>query len=186
MSRSDQAEFSAWLREREVMLTKAARAICFDIQNAEDVMQEALADVYVRWRKIRDHENLEAYVIRVMVSKHADLRRKYARRKAENEVSIELVASLLKTADNAELVAERLLVQAALKNLTAAQRSVLFLIYEYGMSIKETAKVLGIPSGTAASHLARGRSAVADYIQFVPGLGSGRRVEIEGVGALDE
>ena len=56
-----------------------------------------------------------------MVSKHADIRRKYARRKAENEVSLELVATLLQTCDDAESVSERLLVQAALKSLTDVQ-----------------------------------------------------------------
>lgn len=109
------------------------------MQNAEDVLQEALADIFPRWRKLKEHENLEAYVIRVMVSKHADIRRKYARRKAEHEVSLELVATLLQTSDNSENVSERLLVQAALKSLTAAQRAVLLLIYEYGYSIKDAA-----------------------------------------------
>ena len=175
MARGDQEEFSNWVRERERSLIRAARAVCFDVQNAEDVLQEALADIYPRWSKLKDHENLEAYVIRVMVSKHADIRRKYARKKAENEVSLELVATLLQTSDNAENVSERLLVQAALKSLTAAQRAVLLLIYEYGYSIKEAANKLGIPAGTAASHLARGRSSVSEYVQFAPAINSSKQ-----------
>ncbi len=113
-----------------------------------------------------------------MVSKHADIRRKYARRKAENEVSLELVAMLLQTSDNSENVSERLLVQAALKSLSAAQRAVLLLIYEYGYSIKEAASKLGIPAGTAASHLARGRSAVSEYVQFSPTIANSQRKSI--------
>ena len=158
MARRDEEEFTAWVQEKERELIRAARAICFDVQNAEDVLQEALADIFPRWKKLKEHENLEAYVIRVMVSKHADIRRKYARRKAENEVSLELVATLLQTSDNSENVSERLLVQAALKSLTAAQRAVLLLIYEYGYSIKEAASKLGIPAGTAASHFEFGLS----------------------------
>ena len=102
MARRDEEEFTAWVQEKERELIRAARAICFDVQNAEDVLQEALADIFPRWKKLKEHENLEAYVIRVMVSKHADIRRKYARRKAENEVSLELVATLLQTSDNSE------------------------------------------------------------------------------------
>jgi RNA polymerase sigma factor (sigma-70 family) len=175
MARKDEEEFTTWVQEKERELIRAARAICFDVQNAEDVLQEALADIFPRWRKLKEHENLEAYVIRVMVSKHADIRRKYARRKAENEVSLELVATLLQTSDNSENVSERLLVQAALKSLTAAQRAVLLLIYEYGYSIKEAASKLGIPAGTAASHLARGRSAVGEYVQFSPAISNTQR-----------
>jgi RNA polymerase sigma factor (sigma-70 family) len=179
MGRETQEEFSRWVHDRQHILIKAARSICFDIQNAEDVLQEALADIYPKWNRLKNHENLEAYVIRVMVSKHIDLRRKYDRKKAENEVSLELVATLLETSDGTEDVAERLLVQAAIKSLSAAQRAVLLLVYEYGYSIKDAANHLGIPAGTAASHLARGRSAVGEYVQFVPGLDSPRQVALE-------
>ena len=90
MARGDQEEFSNWVRERERSLIRAARAVCFDVQNAEDVLQEALADIYPRWSKLKDHENLEAYVIRVMVSKHADIRRKYARKKRRMKFHLSL------------------------------------------------------------------------------------------------
>jgi len=162
------AEFTAWLSEHEIALTHAARAICFDIQNAPDILQEALADVFQRWNKIKDHDNLEAYTIRVMISKHADLRRKYARKKSENEISLELVAAVLQLADSTENIAERLLVRAGIAALSPAQRAVLLMHYEYGYSLKEIATLLNIPPGTAASHLARGRSAVSEYIQFSP------------------
>ena len=76
-----QSEFTLWLSHRQRMLIKTARAICFDSQNAEDVLQETLIDVYQKWEKIRSHENPEAYVIRVMISKHVDLRRKWARKR---------------------------------------------------------------------------------------------------------
>jgi len=62
------------------------------------------------------------------------------------------------------------LVQAALKSLSAAQRAVLVLIYEHGMVLREVAEVLQIPIGTAASHLARGKAAVAAYVELVPEL----------------
>lgn len=168
MSKQDQVEFTIWLQERQTQLLRAARAICFDTQNAEDVMQDALADVYTRWNKIKDHENLEAYVIRVMVSKHVDLRRKWARKRDERETTFDLAESVLEIADQSEDVVQRLLVQAALKSLSAVQRAVLLLIYDHGLVLREVAEVLEIPMGTAASHLARGKAAVAAYLGLVP------------------
>lgn len=165
-----QAEFTLWLSHRQRMLMKTARAICFDSQNAEDVLQETLIDVYQKWEKIRTHENPEAYVIRVMISKHVDLRRKWARKRQEKETTLDLPQEILQIADQSDDVLQRLLVQSALKSLTPMQRAVLVLTYEYGFLLREVAQVLEIPLGTAASHLARGKAAVAAHVELIPAL----------------
>jgi RNA polymerase sigma factor (sigma-70 family) len=170
MSHQNQVEFTVWLRENQKAFLKAAKVICFDTQNAEDVLQEALTDVYKRWSKIREHENPEAYLMRVMVSKHADMRRKWLRKQQELETSWDLAENIRDIADQTDDVTQRLLVQAALKSLSAVQRAVLVLIYEHGMVLREVSDVLQIPMGTAASHLARGKAAVAAYIDLVPEL----------------
>jgi RNA polymerase sigma factor (sigma-70 family) len=178
MGSRDQVEFTLWLREKQSAFLRAARVICFDTQNAEDVLQEALADVYKRWAKIREHDNPDAYLMRVMVSKHADMRRKWLRKQQEKETSWELAENIRDIADQTDDVTQRLLVQAALKTLSAAQRAVLVLIYEHGMVLREVADVLQIPMGTAASHLARGKAAVAAYIELVPELEKSAKKEI--------
>ena len=180
MNSRDQVEFTLWLREKQSAFLRAARVICFDTQNAEDVLQEALADVYKRWSKIREHENPDAYLMRVMVSKHADMRRKWLRKQQERETSWDLAENIRDIADQTDDVTQRLLVQAALKTLSAAQRAVLVLIYEHGMVLREVAEVLEIPMGTAASHLARGKAAVAAYIELVPELEKSAKKEISG------
>jgi RNA polymerase sigma factor (sigma-70 family) len=180
VSRNNEIEFTLWLRENQKAFLKAAKVICFDTQNAEDVLQEALADVYRRWSKIRDHENPEAYLMRVMVSKHADMRRKWLRRQQEKETSWDLAENIRDIVDQTDDVTQRLLVQAALKTLSAAQRAVLVLVYEHGMVLREVAEVLQIPTGTAASHLARGKAAVAAYIELVPELEKSAKRELTG------
>lgn len=149
--------------------------ICFDAQNAEDVLQEALADVYQRWNKLKDHENPEAYLMRVMVSKHADMRRKWGRKQQEKETSWELAENIRSIADESDNIAERLLIQSALKSLSGMQRAVLVLVYEYGMVLREVATVLELPIGTVASHLARGKAAVAAFVELVPELENSNR-----------
>jgi RNA polymerase sigma factor (sigma-70 family) len=178
MSQQDQVEFTLWLRENQKAFLRAAKVICFDTQNAEDVLQEALADVFKRWSKIREHENPEAYLMRVLVSKHADMRRKWLRRQQEKETSWNLAENIRDLVDQTDDVTQRLLVQAALKSLSAAQRAVLVLIYEHGMVLREVADVLQIPMGTAASHLARGKAAVAAYVELVPELEKSAKKEL--------
>ena len=75
MSSKWDAEFTQWLTEREVKFFRAAQRIAYDKQNAEDVFQEAMLDIYKRWSKVRNHPNLEGYAINVIFSKHVDLRR---------------------------------------------------------------------------------------------------------------
>jgi RNA polymerase sigma factor (sigma-70 family) len=178
VSSQDEIEFTLWLRDNQKAFLRAAKVICFDTQNAEDVLQEALTDVYMRWSKLRNHENPEAYLMRVMVSKHADMRRKWLRRQQEKETQWELAENIRDLVDQTEDVTQRLLVQAALKTLTAAQRAVLVLVYEHGMVLREVAEVLQIPTGTAASHLARGKAAVAAYVELVPELEKSSRKEL--------
>ena len=170
MSKNSQIEFSNWLRERQSMLVRAARSICFDTQFADDVLQEALMDIYKHWEKIKAHENLDAYAIRVLVSKHADMRRKWLRKRAEKEVELAYAENLIALTDEGDDVAERLLVQSALKSLSSMQRAVLVLHYQYGLALNEIAKALEIPPGTAASHLARGRATVAVNVEWLPAI----------------
>ncbi|MEN9325499.1 MAG: hypothetical protein RL414_1253 [Actinomycetota bacterium] len=186
MSHQDQVEFTLWLRENQKAFLKAAKVICFDTQNAEDVLQEALADVYKRWKKIREHENPEAYLMRVLVSKHVDMRRKWLRKQEEKETSWDLAENIRDLVDQTEDVTQRLLVQAALKSLSSIQRAVLVLMYEHGMVLREVAEVLQIPMGTAASHLARGKAAVAAYIELVPELEKSSTKELSGVDNVHE
>ena len=186
MSHQDQIEFTLWLRENQKAFLKAAKVICFDTQNAEDVLQEALADVYKRWKKIREHENPEAYLMRVLVSKHADMRRKWLRKQEEKETTWDLAENIRDLVDQTEDVTQRLLVQAALKSLSAIQRAVLVLMYEHGMVLREVSEVLQIPIGTAASHLARGKAAVAAYIELVPELEKSSTKELTGVNTVRE
>ena len=178
MSQQNQVEFTLWLRENQKAFLRAAKVICFDTQNAEDVLQEALTDDYKRWNTIRSHDNPEAYLMRVMVSKHADMRRKWLRRQQEKETSWDLAENIRDLVDQTDDVTQRLLVQAALKSLSAAQRAVLVLIYEHGMVLREVADVLQIPMGTAASHLARGKAAVAAYVELVPELEKSAKKEL--------
>ena len=120
-----------------------------------------------------------------MMSKHADLRRKWARRQTESETTLEMADFFLESIDNSDAVAESLLVQAALKSLTAPQRAVLLLAYNYGYLLREIAEILDMQQGTVASHLARGKAAVAQYVESVPALGNRSRGQIQNSSAKD-
>ena len=167
------------------MLIRAARSICFDVQFADDVLQDALMDIYKHWEKIKAHENLDAYAIRVLVSKHTDMRRKWLRKRSEQEVELAYADNLIALSDEGDDVAERLLVQSALKSLSTMQRAVLVLHYQYDLQLNEIAKALEIPAGTAASHLARGRATVAVNVEWLPAIVKSEKKAISGKKILE-
>ena len=170
MKKANKEEFSAWLDSRQVMLIAAARGICIDTQIAEDVLQEALTDVWKRWEKIKDHENLEAYVTRVMISKHSDMRRQWNRKSQESQVELDQAASLTYIGEDSDSVLASMMIQQALKALTPMQRAVMLLHYEYGYTLRDIAVVLKIPSGTVASHLARGKATIVERAEILPAI----------------
>ena len=135
---------------------------------------------------MRDHDNPEAYVMRVMVSRHADMRRKWLRKQEERETSWDLVESIRAIGDKSDEVAERLLVQSAIKSLTAIQRAVLVLFFEHGLPLREIAVVLEIPLGTVASHLARAKAAVAAHLELVGELERTTKKELAPPGSAFE
>ena len=121
-----------------------------------------------------------------MISKHADMRRKWLRKRGESEVELGIADDLEVIGDVSESVAQSILVQSALKSLTPMQRAVLVLHYEYGLAIREVAHALEIPPGTVASHLARGRVAAAAYIELMPSLLVTARKELDSTDSLHE
>ena len=164
---SSQTEFTVWMRENSQTLMKAARAIAWHEVNADDIFQEALADVYSKWGKLKDHPNLVAYCIAAMRNKHIDLRRKWERKRDDHESDLlSMTNMLLQTLDDSDRVAERLLIQSALASLTPSQRTVLFMHEVEGYALREIAEILEMPQGTAASHLNRGKLAVSSFIKL--------------------
>ena len=168
MSREKDAEFTSWLNKRQKMFIKIARGICFDAQIAEDILQEAMADIYTRWDKIKTHDNLDAYAIRVMISKHADSRRKIRRSRHDRDLPLESAVEIATIASNQEELVDVLMVKNAIKSLSPEQRVVLQMHYEFGFVLREISEILEIPFGTVASHLARGKASVATYLNFLP------------------
>jgi hypothetical protein len=54
------------------------------------------------------------------------------------------------------------------------------------MVLREVSEILQIPIGTAASHLARGKAAVAAYIELVPELEKSSTKELSGFSSIHE
>lgn len=146
------AEFTDFVTARSRALLRVAYLITGRREEAEDLVQTALAKTYVVWPRIRAHEAVESYVRTCMVREHLSLvrRQRLAR----------TIARGVTPAPDADLpqssVDNRLVLWAALKNLPPRQRAIVVLRHYEDLSEKETAAIVGCAVGTVKSQASRG------------------------------
>ena len=142
------AAFTAFVRDRGAALSRTAFFLAGDRHLAEDLVQNALADTYVRWDSIVDPA---AYARSALVSANAA----WWRRRSASEVPVHATPDSPRPDDTAA-VAERAPVVEALRQLPARQRTALVLRYYDDLSEADTAKAMGCTVGSVKRHTARG------------------------------
>ena len=147
---SDEASFTAWAQDRQLALLRTAILLTGDRHRAEDLVQEALAKVAVRWRRLHAG-NPEAYARQVIVRDNISWWRKHQR-----EVVLEIHDDVRREPDPTPAVDRRLSLDRALAALTPRQRAVIVLRFYEDLSERDTAETLGVAGGTVKSqtHLA--------------------------------
>jgi RNA polymerase sigma-70 factor (ECF subfamily) len=131
-----------------------------DLEDAEDVVQEALIRAAVRWPRLRDYDAPEAWVRRVAMNLASDRLRRARRRMA--------AVSRLRTGQAPAAELEELALAQALRALPLPQRKVVVLHHLLDLPVDEVAAELGVPVGTVKSRLARARAALATLLTHEP------------------
>ncbi|WP_449062264.1 SigE family RNA polymerase sigma factor [Planomonospora algeriensis] len=142
-------EFREYVVARGPALLRAARQVTGNPNDAEDLLQAALAKTYMAWDRIEDRAALDGYVRRAMVNINISW---WRRRKLE-EYPSEEVPEPVATGVQRHLP-ER--VEQALDGLPARMRAAIVLRYYEDMTEPEIAKALGVSVGTVKSTVSRG------------------------------
>jgi len=159
-------EFAAYVAQRRADLFRAAWLLSGDPHRAEDVVQSALARLYVAWPRVRRADSVDAYVRRALVNAHLDEGRRPWRREAAAS------DGLPERAVVDPPVEERDALWSALRAPPPGQRQVVVLRHWWGLSVEETAADLGVSTGTVKSQtsaaLAALRTALAEDLTKEP------------------
>jgi len=70
------AEFSAYMAARQPSLLRTAYLLTGDRHTAEDLVQTALAKLYLSWDKVQQREHVDGYVRRILVNENNSLWRR--------------------------------------------------------------------------------------------------------------
>jgi len=147
--------FDAFARAQAARLHRAAWLLCGERTQAEDLVQETLAKVYVRMhRRLGPRlDNPAAYAHTVLARTYISARR---RRSSTETPYADLPGLEVEgTPDHAEATDLRLALNEALAGLTPVDRAVVVLRHLEDLSVEEVATTLGLSPGAVRNRSMR-------------------------------
>jgi RNA polymerase sigma-70 factor (sigma-E family) len=153
------AEYATCFAAHGPRLTRIALLLTGDVHQADDVVAEAFARAWPRWRR-GGIENEGAYLTRAVVNEVTSAGRRIARA-ARLDGRLQATAHTAATATggvtgpSVDRESERIAMLAALRALPGRQRAVVVLRFYGDLTEAQTAELLGMRIGTVKSQTAR-------------------------------
>ncbi|BAL88621.1 putative RNA polymerase ECF-subfamily sigma factor [Actinoplanes missouriensis 431] len=143
-------EYVEYVTARVPVLRRLAYVLTGDGHRADDLVQQTITTLYLKWQRARAADNLDAYVRTMLIRGYVD-----EKRLAWSKVR--LFRHLPEPEPVEETGAEdRQILRAALRRVPRQQRAVLVLRFFYDLPVDEVAGILGCTAGTVKSHTSRG------------------------------
>ncbi len=159
-TRNTALDFEEYVRSRQESLLRSARRLVPDPVDAQDLVQTALCRTFPRWELIADKGLADAYMRRVMIN----TRTEWWRSRRLEEVPTEHLPDA-SVDDGTERHADRAMLLGALAVLAPKQRQVVVLRHWEQMTTEETARVLGMSTGTVKSTLHRALARLREELE---------------------
>lgn len=145
-----EAEFTDFYERHAARIVRTVALVVRDAALAEDAVAEAFARAWARWSQVSTADRPDAWVTRVAINEcHSRFRRRRVERRKAHAVAQpdEALGPEPPASDLWQAVAR----------LPEQERTLIALRYIADLRQAEIAEVMGIPTGTVASGLNRGR-----------------------------
>jgi RNA polymerase sigma-70 factor, ECF subfamily len=143
------------------------RVLAFHLLGDPDQTDDALQDVYIKaFRALPDFagtSSLSTWLTRITYTTCISHIR--SRRRLVPVPDLEPEPSLPDGPDPTDDLSDRRLVRDALRRLPPEQRAVVVLVGVQGLDYRQTAEILGVPSGTIASRLSTARRVLRNELR---------------------
>jgi RNA polymerase sigma-70 factor, ECF subfamily len=138
------------------------RKLTGNLADGDDLYHDALLAAWRKFDSLRSHDSFKPWLYRIIVNQFKGRQRGIWRRlfKPLSEQETEVLPIF----DPTSRLAARILVQKALKRLSADDRALIILFEIEGWTISELANLNGKPEGTIKSRLSRIRTAMRNMI----------------------
>jgi RNA polymerase sigma-70 factor (ECF subfamily) len=156
------------VHHRMVKILPRLRRFVYSLSGGADSSDDLIQETYVRALAHLDQwqpgTRLDSWMFRIAQNLWIDQMR--TERVHGEAVDIDVIGHLL-SCDGRIIAENRIVLQEMRKDiaqLSTDQRDVIRLVCGYGLSYKETGKILNLPPGTVMSRLARARDALQKYM----------------------
>jgi RNA polymerase sigma-70 factor (sigma-E family) len=156
-------DFDEFVDAHAQSLFRLAYVLTGDLGDAEDVLQDVLAQALSRWSDVRAAASPEAYLRRMLVNANVSRWRRFRRRETPVAVVVP-VTTAPDSADEALDAVERQELWQAVLALPRTQRTAIALRFHESLSYAEIAEATGCREATARSHVHRGLAALRETI----------------------
>ena len=138
------------------MLLRLAMTRSLSTADAEDAVQEVFLRLLTQLPRFRDGEHERAWLIRTTIHRASDLRKAASTRTLPLEEAD--VVAMPEEAESSPIL-------SAVQALPEKYSTVIHLYYYEGYTIKEIAKLLGLPTPTVGTRLSRGREKLRKLLE---------------------
>ena len=126
---------------------------------AEEIAQDAFVKLLEHWERVRDHDDLDAWLrtvaVRMLISRH---RRRHVARRGLQKLGARAATPQDTGPD------DRLDLDAAMAGLPVGHRAAVLLHHVHDLPVDEVATLLRVAPGTVKSRLSRARAALAPLL----------------------
>lgn len=169
----DTSAFEMLVGRHQARLYSAMIHITGSSEDAEDVVQEAFIQAYLKLNTFQRHSRFYTWIYRIAfnfaLSKHRRRKPVKSLDQTREALGSEPVSQLA-TAENRMIQTEHILaVQTAIGELSEDHRAILVLRDMHGMSYEDIAEILNTPIGTVRSRLNRARMQLKVQLEKRPG-----------------
>jgi RNA polymerase sigma-70 factor, ECF subfamily len=154
---AEAAVFEEFFLAEHERLFQALYLLTGDLQEADDLAQEALLRAYERWGRVGSMDSPAGYVYRTALNLHRSRLRALV-------VRARSVFAAVPADDLSAAVATSQDVQRALAQLPRGQQEALILIEWLGLGSEEAGRVLGIDASSVRGRLHRGRASLREML----------------------
>ncbi|WP_203416854.1 SigE family RNA polymerase sigma factor [Jiangella ureilytica] len=154
--------FEQYVEVRQAALLRLAYLLTGDQHAAEDLVQSALAKLYLAWNRVERADSIDAYAKRIMINEHSSWWRRAWRRL---ETTTDAVPERPVIADFGQALAERDALWTVVQALPPRQRAAVVLRFYEDMSEQDVAVTLGCSVGTVKSQTSRALATLRNRLQ---------------------
>jgi len=156
-------EYGRLIGPIESRMMRSIWRIVGDPHDAEDALQEALAAIWKSLRRVQEHPNPEALILKMCANAAYDaLRRR--RRRAAVGLAVDIEDASASPAESALRAERRAEILEAVSRLSRKQAVAVMMRDLEDMSYEDISQTLGCSEPTARTHVARARTRLATLL----------------------